>query len=354
MNYRPVNTHTERRGSRVRLYASPKFVRPDGVTWRPIEEVVSVQRDKATGAYRVTCGSEWITFTPRARRGQLARSVVSNTHFGDILTPDSGYDSVVEYDVAYSSRVSHTASGWQFADITDVPLGLFLNDWRGRFGDRVSIRSDRASVDLTGIAGDAFGQINLDPETVGISDHASSGNGQDTTWPATLAGTPDLHIRDDMILGVGAPAASVFFCLRGASRFDTSAYTRVLQAQLRFTPALFFPGPIMVPANMVHVCRPTISSYEGGLGTDTVYVEVRTGYQSNPWGTMSDEGGEYVYDLTDKYEQTATFDIGVAHNEYDVNGTVPALQDDFVTQAINTRLELTLPGDGLALTGAGK
>lgn len=354
MDYRPVNTHTERRGSRVRLYSQPKFVRPDGVTWMPIEDVVSVERDEATGAYRVMCGDEWITFTPRVRRGQLAQSVVSKTHFGDVLTPDSGYDGVVEYDIAYSSRVSPTPSGWQFIDITDVPLGVFLSDWRSHFGDRVSIRSDRASVDLTGVKADAFGQINLDPETVEVSEHASSGNGQETTWPEILAGTPDLHIMDDMIVGVQAPATNTFLCVRGASRFDTSAYQRVLQAHLWFTPALFFPGPLLIPANMVHVCRPTISSYEGGLGTDTVYVEVRAGYQTNPWGTMSEDDGEYVYDLTDKYEQTATFDIGVAHNEYDVNGTVPALQDNFVVQSVNARLELMLPGDGLALTGAGK
>ena len=123
MQFTPVNTHTERRGNRVRLYSQPKFVRPDGITWRPIEEVVSVTRDKASGAYRVTCGSEWITFSPRKRQGKLIESVVSAWHFGDILTPNSGYDSVVEYDIAYSSRVKHTTVGWQFAGITDVAGG---------------------------------------------------------------------------------------------------------------------------------------------------------------------------------------------------------------------------------------
>ena len=48
MGFTPVNTRTERSGDRVRLYSQPKFVRPDGVTWRPIGQVVSVERDKTT------------------------------------------------------------------------------------------------------------------------------------------------------------------------------------------------------------------------------------------------------------------------------------------------------------------
>ena len=351
MNYRPANTHTERRGSRVRLYASPKFVRPDGVTWRPIEDVVSVERDEATGAYRVMCGDEWITFTPRVRRGQLAQSVVSKTHFGDILTPDSGYDGVVEYDIAYSSRVEHTTAGWQFTDISDVPLGVFLSDWRGRFGDRVSIGSDRASVDLAGIEPDLFGQINLDPV---IIEHAADGGAARValTWPDVRNGDGIFSIFAAEIL-TGEGLSGDYACARGAVRFDTSGYPQVGSAVFKFTPLETLSGFALMPAADVHVSRASITSYGEGSTPLAVYGEVMAGYEANPWGVMYADGEKYAYDLTAHYESTATLDIGLANYTNDVGNSVPTI--DQAVRAYIPYLEIVLPGrDGLALTGAGK
>ena len=351
MNYRPVNTHTARRGSRVRLYASPTFVRPDGVTWRPIEEVVSVTHDKATGAYRVTCGPEWITFAPRARRGQLAQSVVSNTHFGDVLTPDSGYDGVVEYDIAYSSRVSPTPSGWQFVDVTDVPLGVFLSDWRGRFGDRVSIRSDRVSVDITGIKPDLFGQINLDPV---IIEHADDGGVARVapTWPDVRNGDGMFSIFAAEVLA-GEGLSDDYACARGAVRFDTSGYPQAAFAAFRFTPVETLSGFALMPAADVHLSRASITAYGPGNTPYPVYAEVKAGYETNPWGVMYADGDEYAYDLTAHYESTATLDIGLANYTNDVGNTVPTV--DEAVRVYMPYLEVELPiRDGLALTGVGK
>ena len=350
MTFKPVNTHAERCGNRVRLHASPKFVRPDGVTWRSIEEILTVHRDGATGAYRVMCDDQWISFTPRAQHGQLARSVISNTHFGDILTFNSGYDGLIEYDVAHSSRVSHTASGWQFADITDVPLGVFLGDWRGRFVDRVIVRSDRASVDLTGVTADVFGQINLDPVTVDWTSRGGAGQGGDT-WADVRSGAGNVSAMEIIVMVDDAAANGDILCVRGACRFDTSGFPAVRSAIFRATPRSFMGNPV-TPAGDVHVSRASIASYGVGFVPFDVYPEVKSGYEINPWGLMVSDGGDHTFNLTAHYEATSTFDVGLADYPRDVCD-VPPLAPMGV-QLTAARLEMVLPGDGLALMGVGK
>lgn len=149
---------------RTRCYAAPAFVRLGG-TWRAIDDVLSVTRDR--GTYRVQVGDDWIAFAPRVRpAGQLRRSIVGKRRFGDVIDATAKPDTA-EYDVSYSRGVERIAAGWRFTGIADADLGVFLTDWLTRFGAaRVVIADDRATLDLTDVQADRRGEINLDPATV--------------------------------------------------------------------------------------------------------------------------------------------------------------------------------------------
>ena len=343
-----VNTHIDRCGLRLRVHARPQYLRMDG-RWRPIREVVAVTRDEASGKYRVACGDSWITFTPRKRQGKLIESVVSARHFGDVLAVGSGYDDLVEYDVTCSGEVVRTQTGWRFAAITEVPVGVFLTDWLAEFGDRVKIDETFASVDLSDHKGDAIGRVNLDPI---IFDSGEVGGAARVAaaWPDARSGMGVLSLMTPNA-AVHPSISGQFACARGACRFNTSAVPAVGSALVKFTPAASIVGPPAMPASRVHVCRPTISLY-GQPPRYTIYAEVKTGYETHPWGTMSQVGSEYVFDFTEHYEETDTFDIGFAEALCDVANVAPATPAG--VQVEDACLELTLPTkDGLCLLGAG-
>ncbi len=61
MTFSPINPKTLVRGDgqQVRLFTRPKWVRPDGRTWTPIEQLVDVRYDPLTQGFRVTHNGEW-------------------------------------------------------------------------------------------------------------------------------------------------------------------------------------------------------------------------------------------------------------------------------------------------------
>jgi len=344
-----VNTHIDRCGLRLRVHARPKYLRMAG-RWQAIADVVNVARDKASGAYRVACGEDWISFAPRKRQGKLIEAVVSDWHFGDVLEVGSGYDDLVEYDIAHSSEVTPTGSGWRFAAVTDIEVGVFLTDWLATFGQRVRIDATSVSVDLSDHRGDPAGRVNLDPIIVDSGQVGGAGRAS-TTWSDTRNGAGVLSLMTPNALVHPNVGGGQMGCLRGACRFNTSAVPAAGSAVLKFTPTPGLAGPAIMPAERVHVCRPTISLY-GQPPRYTIYTEVKAGYEAHPWGVMSQVGGEYVLDFTEHYEQTDEFDIGFAEAECDVANVAPTVPAG--VQIEDAYLELTLPTkDGLCLLGAG-
>ena len=233
--FRPVGVSSSSDGSRVRVYSGPKWVRPDGKTWQPIEQVVRTSRDPATGVYRVTCGDDWITFTPHLRpAGLFKRAVVASRHFGDILdgVKVAAQALVVEYAVAFSKGVKLVADGWQFEAVRDVPLGVFLGDLRGRFPQAVACpTSELVRIDLTGVKPDELGEINLDPTVTATANTGRLQNAAIASWaardtPATIAAYANDQIRTRAQL----VAANNYSCYRGFLDFDLTALSGIFTA----------------------------------------------------------------------------------------------------------------------------
>ncbi len=223
-------TDRQREGRKVRLYASSVFVKPTGQDWARIAgDGVPITRDALTGAYRIACGDDWITFTPKKRiAGVLKRTVLGGVRFGDVLNPGT-HDAIVEYDVAFSGGVEHAADGWVFTKATGARVGLFLNDWVNRFvAGRITRRSDYAAIDLTDIEADEFGEINLDPTTTKYT-HANSGtiDGYSNfmgSWADARSGV-NKTAYSGTITPIRAEAVNngaIYSCWRGFMAFDTS------------------------------------------------------------------------------------------------------------------------------------
>ncbi|HUU59215.1 MAG TPA: hypothetical protein VMZ50_06710, partial [Phycisphaerae bacterium] len=183
MAFLPESSNAAREGRRVRLYAAPRWIRLDGETWRAIEEVVSICRDASTGQYRVTCGEDWITWTPRNRpAGLLKEAVVRERRFGDVLNAGQLVDLTLEYDVRFSGGVEVAVAGWRFANVHDAEVGLFVHDLIGRFGvGRVSVLPGSVAIDVSAALGS---EVNLDPTIVAT---ASCDHGYTSPEYATIA-----------------------------------------------------------------------------------------------------------------------------------------------------------------------
>ena len=228
---RQITPTTSCDGSTYRITPNPTHCRVAGEL-RPIANVVSVAHDAVTGVYRVTnlADGEWIEFAPQKRCGRRARlAVVKPDGFGDVLKPDSGYDFFVQYNVRASGPgvMERTATGWRFKSISDVPLGVDMGDWLGRFGGRATLGSDLVTLDTVGLSPDANGEINLDPSIVATNARSKFVTGQ-ADWdtaigeqgaPAVLAGSRWQIIADST---AGSSVASRIFTSYATSSLPDS------------------------------------------------------------------------------------------------------------------------------------
>lgn len=226
-----VSTDREIVGNSVRVYAGPTFVKPTGEKWVLITlDGVRIFRDIVTGEYRELCGADWITFRPSALAfSAVKRSVVGYQSFGDVFDAAAA-NTVVEYEVKFSSGVNYERDGWVFSKATGTRVGLFLTDWINRYGSaRIALASDSASIDLTGIVPDDKGEINLDP-TVTISGnsgyidgYASNPSFAGGTWALARAGQNKTAATPNSIIGKSEhDVASIYHCFRGFMAFSTS------------------------------------------------------------------------------------------------------------------------------------
>ena len=236
MSFVPISTTAERDGSVFRLYAAPRFVRPDGKLWRPIADAVTV-RDLPGGGYRLEYGDRWVQLTGRrvADRKALGRATRQQRRqarrFGPLLDADKAPDGL-DWQVTTSPGVTRARDAWILGEPDGVKLGLFLADWRHNFGDRCTVTGDRIALDLTAAKAHARRQprpadrvIDLDPE---ISATGETGERYATSadW-ATARGVASTR-TGCMIAQASHSEMSDYLCNRPRMQFDTSDLTGVV------------------------------------------------------------------------------------------------------------------------------
>jgi len=357
MAFVPETATAAREANRVRIYAGPRWVRPDGKTWRAIDKIVGVSRDAASGAYRVACGDDWITWTPCKQPTELLkRAIVAPVHFGDVLDAAELADAIVEYDVAFSAGVEVTAAGWRFAAIHDVPLGLFLNDLIGRFGAGRIIRPDsnRVAIDVSA-AKAAGGEINLDPnvapshvgglekQSVGaVSLQASWDSAHDAAAGGDSSGTYQVRTLCDEPVG-GTYRAAID---RLGLEFDTSAYGAATAAKLVLTEAGKVGSPVVAYSTMSVADVTATAAYDDILAA--VIVDTHT---------ITDVGETWESDdliTIGLFAASATYQLGFVEIN-DRMDTIPASEQRITWS--DGYLELTVPGlppGSLAMMGKGR
>ncbi|HUU60479.1 MAG TPA: hypothetical protein VMZ50_13145, partial [Phycisphaerae bacterium] len=340
-------------------------VRPDPDVhrdaWRAIEEVVAVTRNAATGAYRVACGSDWITWTPRKRpTGLLKRAIVAPKHFGDVLDATKLADAILEYDVAFSVGVEVTAAGWRFAAIRDVPLGLFLNDLIGRFGAGHIIRSPApggpsgVAIDLSA-AQAVNGEINLDPNVAPAHYARLEEYGTDaveqTAWnlahdAAASDYSDSVYQVSTKCFYISGPNTWQAIIDRLGLEFDTSAYAAATAAKLVLVEGakVGTPGVTYDTMNVAdvtaHSAYPAILAAAVGSGR-----------------SVTDQGATWESDdlvANGLFAVSATFQLALIESN-DGADTIPASEQRIIWS--DGYLELTVPGPppgSLATMGKGR
>ena len=158
---------------RVRIYACPGWVRPDGRTWTAIEDAVRVA--ESGGGYRIGYQGQSIEFLPHVSDAAsllLARKANRlGRHFGPVLHADLAPD-VLRWKVMAGPGVKRTGDAWILGEPDGVKLGLFLCEWRQRFGKDCTIEGDDITLDLRKSKAVALqphigaGEIDLDPPSV--------------------------------------------------------------------------------------------------------------------------------------------------------------------------------------------
>ena len=111
------------------MFASPVYCRPNGKTWRKIDEALSVTRNETTAAVRVAVGDDWIVFAPADNtvlEAATERYVTETRRFGPVLAVARLPDSLT-WNVSFSQGVRPAEDGWQLP-CRDVRLGVFLTD----------------------------------------------------------------------------------------------------------------------------------------------------------------------------------------------------------------------------------
>ena len=137
----PLTTRSARTAAgKVRLYAAPQFVRPDGRTWRPIREAVCLRQ--LDGMFRVDCGGEWAELAPAKILPGLRETIAEGGHFGWRLDARQTADELT-WLVRHSKGAERIEGGIVLGRPDGVPLGLFWTDWKRHkprlVGDQLTI-----------------------------------------------------------------------------------------------------------------------------------------------------------------------------------------------------------------------
>ena len=217
MVFVPHSVYADREGNRYRVTASPRFVREDGKTWMPISKVVTVKHNSKTGAFQITSRGKSITMAPKTQSMRTSLSAVTTAvrtgmAFGPVLDlSESKSIGPVKWTVSGGKRVKN---GWVLDEIDGVQFGIHINDWQSKYDDRLSLKSDEVSLDLTGLVG----TVDLDPNVVDYTTARMISTQYDDN--AEVAGYNDYGLFECVFLGLVGPSGGRYF--RVALRFDLS------------------------------------------------------------------------------------------------------------------------------------
>jgi hypothetical protein len=236
----PCGTHSERQGNTLRLYAAARYVRPDGVTWTPVHEVVQYAELPGQG-YQVNCMGKWVRLLWDPESADLLAAATTETirrpsRFGPVLDAAQAPDAI-SWQIQASDGVTLSDNGdVVLAELDGVKLGLFLADWRNTFGDRCVVDGGAVSLDLTAHKA-ASARINLDPTTVAAGDQTGGllSSSDNTTWADLYAG--NCAVVDFGTLRAGAFQYLGWYALdRGFIQFNTAGVGAIASATLKLTP----------------------------------------------------------------------------------------------------------------------
>jgi len=134
-----------REGDRYSLFASPRYIRLDGATWQPLESLIT----RAEGGYDITGPSGCIHIRPQRRpAGALLEAVVRGVHFGDRIDVRA-VDSLIGYTVMTEGDVQEVEDGWVLGAYDGLQVGVYLDSWRRRFGERMTVTPGLITIDVS-------------------------------------------------------------------------------------------------------------------------------------------------------------------------------------------------------------
>ncbi len=297
------------------------------------------------------------------------RHGMTGRRFGWFLDPEESADDIA-FRVRHTRGVEPTADGWVFQHIVEPTMGLLVGSWRQALGERLSLRSDEARLDLSAerirlrdkrAAGerDADTLIDLDPEIVELDAVSSvmclKGVAPDPGW-ATWRDAAESLSRLSGQLEVYAYYFSGipwWGMGRASIGFDTLAADpkgRALQATLNL---YYYTVTSHVNANQCHVSRTSDIKF---INADWGYI--KTGYDSTPIGVMSSQTGSdgwSTLDITSRYAASSTFTLGLAalldQNDNGSGGTWPTSANRVRFNYSAPYLELVMPRPGMLRGG---
>ena len=177
VDLRPIATDKAMAGDRLLIYSGPRWVRPDGATWTPIDQVVR-HAALPNGGYAVTCMGKSVRLLPdEATAAALDVATMDNIagprRFGPVLNAADAPDWLA-WRVETDEGITVAPNGdVVLAELDGVKLGLFLTDWRRSFGDACAVDGGSVSLAL-GTIKDRLDRINLDPTTVSANNRTGS------------------------------------------------------------------------------------------------------------------------------------------------------------------------------------
>lgn len=207
----------------VRVFAGPRWVRPDGATWTPIQDVVRVT-ETPVGVYVVSVAGAKIQLRPlNIPAAAIARSVIAPKHFGLVLKAADAPD-YPEFEVkVLQGSVQRDGLLWKAATYDGVPLGMNLNDWARH---KATYAAGKVTLDLRAAKAKG-GEINLDPTVLANSQSGYLSAIAFTPWATTKA---DIELNGGMLSAQANNqiatytdfVGGLYFISRGYLQFDTS------------------------------------------------------------------------------------------------------------------------------------
>jgi len=252
--WKPINPFSIQNGKTVRIYNRPKWVRPDGKNWMAIEDVISVEKNN--NKWTVHIGDSWVSLKVREESEDAGKflssikySINDGKRFGPILNASLAPNEL-EWVVEASSGATRKENGDIILKEYDgVELGLFFDDWRAMFKDKleikkgamnnfknelVNIRMDLTEVKKIAMAGN--NEINLDPTIIYFhtDDSGYISSYDEFSWSGARGGNNLNTIRTNSnVASVYGFSDSGYYVYRGFLRFDVRDYSSIISAKLK-------------------------------------------------------------------------------------------------------------------------